>query len=318
MAVRAAWVVFCLNFPSLRSDYEYSFGLDGLPQCTEGVFINAICAVAFKQWRFQNATQGTERCNCMSDLAERRFSIGDRSKFLVADVFRYFGLSIRRLDPGVEPNNPHSEIARLLIGQPVNMIVEIGAADGRDTLRLANANAKAAVHAFEPYPQSYLLLLGKAAGHERIRTVNSAVSDRVGDAVMHVSNWADASSLLKPRSTDSSFDTHTRAVATITVKTETLDSYCSTQGITYIDLLKIDAQGAELAILHGAEGLLANKSIRLIYTEAHFLEVFEGAARFDKIMTHLADRGFKLHNIYNLAHNQRGELAWCDAIFLSS
>lgn len=41
------------------------------------------------------------------------------------------------------------------------------------------------------------------------------------------------------------------------VRTATLDSLCATHGIQSIDFLKIDVQGGELAVLRGAEGVLA-------------------------------------------------------------
>lgn len=65
-----------------------------------------------------------------------------------------------------------------------------------------------------------------------------------------------------------------------------------------------------------ANNVAVSDAIGLIYTEINFLDHFEGGVRFAYLMTFLCDWGFRLHYIYGLTHNQRGELAWGDAIFL--
>ena len=88
------------------------------------------------------------------------------------------------------------------------------------------------------------------------------------------------------------------------------------RGITHIDLLKMDAQGAELQILNGGRRTLARGGIDLIYSEVHILESYQGSALFYQLCALLAEHGFRLHNLYGLTHNQKGQLAWGDAIFL--
>lgn len=52
-----------------------------------------------------------------------------------------------------------------------------------------------------------------------------------------------------------------------TIETRTLDSYCDERGIDRIDILKIDVEGHELAVLKGAKRMLAEKRIRCIVYE---------------------------------------------------
>jgi len=53
----------------------------------------------------------------------------------------------------------------------------------------------------------------------------------------------------------------------IDVKTQTLDNFCLENKIDSIHLLKLDTEGNEFNILKGAENLLSQSKIKVIYTE---------------------------------------------------
>lgn len=224
------------------------------------------------------------------------------------------GYHIRRMDHGVSLENPYQEQTRLAAG--ATMIFEVGAADGRDCDEYRRLFPGSTVHAFEPLPANFAKLQLRAEADPQIRAHRLALSDRAGRATFHVAAWSDASSLLPAQNTGSTFDAYQASTTTIEVDTDTLDAVANRHGVQAIDILKIDAQGAELAILKGAENLLSSGSIRLIYTEAQFRPLYRGAGTFAEIATYLAQHGFVLHNLYNINHNQRGEACWCDAMFL--
>lgn len=236
-------------------------------------------------------------------------------KILVQRAFNRAGYHLRRLDVDVDLVDPYAEQVRL-VGNGVTTIFEIGAADGRDCVRYRRLFPDATVYAFEPLPENYSMLAAKAAADAMIRPVQAAAASEVGTARFHVAAWHDASSLLQPVDTGATFDTYQASTLAIDVATIALDTFAADNGIERIDILKMDAQGAELAILHGAAHLLAEGRIGLIYTEVQFNPSYQGAGRFNEIMTLLRDHGFELHNLYDLHHNQRGELCWGDAIFV--
>ncbi len=62
--------------------------------------------------------------------------------------------------------------------------------------------------------------------------------------------------------------------------------------------------------------MLDRQGIDLIYTEVLFMDMYEGAAGFHVLMAYLLGKGFQLHNLYELARNQKGRLAWGDALFV--
>ena len=53
----------------------------------------------------------------------------------------------------------------------------------------------------------------------------------------------------------------------IDVQTQTIDNFCLKNKIDYIHLLKLDTEGNEFNILKGAENLLSENKIKVIYTE---------------------------------------------------
>jgi FkbM family methyltransferase len=234
---------------------------------------------------------------------------------LVQSMFNRAGYQIRRVEAGVSHGDPLAELSRLA-GPNVRQIIEVGAADGRDTLKFAEAFPSAQVHAFEPLPENYAKLAAAVAAKPNIIATNAAVSDKSGRQPFYVTDLADASSLLKPKTTGSTFDQYTRLAGETIVEVTTLDDYCSKQSGTSIDLLKMDAQGAELKILQGASQLLDDGRIHVIYTEVNFLKIYDGIALYHHVAEFLESKGFQLHNLYDLVHNQKGQLAWANAIFL--
>lgn len=69
--------------------------------------------------------------------------------------------------------------------------------------------------------------------------------------------------------------------------------------IDRVDYLKIDVQGAELAVFRGAERLL--KTVLLIHAEVEFLELYEHQPLFSDIDVYLRSQGFVLVRILSLA-----------------
>lgn len=234
------------------------------------------------------------------------------ARMLIQSAFNRFGLQVRRVERGVSYTDPYVEQARLLGRDSVEVVFEVGAANGRDCLRYADLFDRARVIAFEPLPQSFAKLGAIARG--RIEAHNLALCGSRGTALFNVAHWDDASSLLIPNATGSTYDGYNETRETIQIKTDTLEDFCKEKGIRRIDLLKMDAQGAELSILKAAGPVL--QTIRLIYTEVNFLDNWKQVSRFEDILTFLSAAGFRLHNFYNMTSNQRGQLAWADAIFM--
>lgn len=225
------------------------------------------------------------------------------------------GYQIRRLERGVHLDQALEEQLRL-VGDNAKAIFEVGAADGRDSVTYATRCPNATVYAYEPLQATFKKLALAASGHPRIVAIEAAVASRAGSAEFHVTALPQASSLYAPIATGSTFDKYMEPRGSVQVPTVTLDGECSRLGVNQIDLLKMDAQGAELEILRGAETTLAARKVRVIYSEVNFMRLYDGACLYHEVASFLDGMGYDLHNFYDLHHNQFGRLGWADAIFV--
>ena len=233
----------------------------------------------------------------------------------IQKLFRLLGLQIRRVNKNISFEDAMVEQLRLA-GPDIATIVEIGAANGRDTLAYADKAPTAKVFGYEPLPSNFNSLVKAVAGHERIQAFNLALSDYQGEAEFFETALKDASSLLKPKFLGATFDKYIKEVDCHQVAVTTLDAECIERGFEKIDILKMDVQGSELSVLHGAKNMLKNQKIKLLYIEVQFQRLYEQSGLYHDVATLLYGYGYCLHNLYNMQRDQRGRLCWCDAIFV--
>jgi FkbM family methyltransferase len=85
-----------------------------------------------------------------------------------------------------------------------------------------------------------------------------------------------------------------------TVHTQTIDDWVREYSVGRLDHLKLDAQGAELAILEGSESSLG--TVRSIKLEVQFNRLYAGTPLFGEIDLFLRERGFVLWRLSELSH----------------
>ena len=134
------------------------------------------------------------------------------------------------------------ELLKLLL--PDNpLIIECGAHQGRDTLKMSKLWPMGTIHALEPVPHLFNLLKETTKNAPNVRCYQQALSATTGKQVLYVSSGASdaCSSLLKPadyfKETRITFDT------TVEVDTYTLDEWCQKNSIAQIDFMWLDMQG---------------------------------------------------------------------------
>jgi FkbM family methyltransferase len=110
----------------------------------------------------------------------------------------------------------------------------------------------------------------------------------------------------------------------IDVEIVTLDSFCEIEGISEIDFLQIDVQGADLDVLHGARKLL-DRSVLAIQVEVEFNELYKGQPLFADIDIFLRSQHFNLFDICRshlrrvsapiTSNTRRGQILWGEAYY---
>jgi FkbM family methyltransferase len=135
--------------------------------------------------------------------------------------------------------------------------VDVGANIGLFTLALARrVGPEGRVHAIEPEPANARAIARavEAAGYRQVRLHRAAAADRVGRLDLHLSgsNRGDHRTALRDGTRD-----------TIEVSAIRLDDLLVEE--PRVDFIKIDVQGAELAVLQGLERTLgAHPEVRLL------------------------------------------------------
>lgn len=122
------------------------------------------------------------------------------------------------------------------------------------------------IHVFEPVPSIREELKKNIALNARhdvsVIVEENCLSDGSGEVTLHVPKVHGAAfASMEAQDYKGGFDM-------VLAKTITLDEYCESAGITSVDFLKIDVEGAELKVLHGARGVLSKTKKPVILLES--------------------------------------------------
>ncbi len=135
------------------------------------------------------------------------------------------------------------------IDRPV--IIDVGAHLGFFSLPLAALLTNPRIYACEPVSITYNLLSKNIRSFSSIKTFHLGLSNKIEKKTIYYNpNLLMYSSLFSKRFT---WDKHPYRE---TVHLKTLDSFCKENNVTSINLLKIDAEGAEERILKGGDKTL--------------------------------------------------------------
>lgn len=156
------------------------------------------------------------------------------------------------------------------VGQWCTSLLDAAQARGAATLQ---------VHSFEPMPATHARLRAAVQAHpagSRVRLVQAALSDAPGKAQMHefeeggVTNSLHADPFMRGKP--------------VNVQLDTVDGYCAREGIRTVHMLKVDAEGHDLAVVRGAIGMLregrvkvaqVEYNVRWVYSRTYLKDAFD-------------------------------------------
>jgi FkbM family methyltransferase len=169
------------------------------------------------------------------------------------------------------------------------VILDIGCHDLRDSIILSNAYSDARVYSFEANPEFYEISIRTNPYTEKITVVNKAVSDKSSQIKFYVTvGNKGASSILKPNMVPWS---SSNEMYVVTAEAVRLDEWLLENNVPSVDLIWMDAQGAELLCLHGLGEYI--NDVKMIQTEVGILPYYEGHTLYPNIKEYLNSRGFK-------------------------
>ncbi len=209
--------------------------------------------------------------------------------------------------------SPISQIVNLNF-KDFKTVLDVGAYYGQFTEDAINKNPLVEVHAFEPSNEAYDVLKKKFQKKNIILNKN-AISDFNGETDFYLNYLDLTNSLLKSTPVNDVLNRLTRNVGMQKITVITLDWYCQQMNLKNIDFLKIDTQGNSYNVLLGAHQLLTNKSIKYIYVETEFIQIYENEKCFSEIELMMKKIGYQVVNLYDIHYTQDGRIAWCDTLF---
>ena len=137
----------------------------------------------------------------------------------------------------------HIADIRLLCGGQVQSIFDVGANIGQEALGFADEFRQAIIYSFEPFPEAFSQLVANVSKLGRVHPQNLALGEKHTQEILHINQGSELNSFLvsAPDATDYISAAHMKPRGECHVSVTTLDRFCETQGVSKIDLLKIEA-----------------------------------------------------------------------------
>ena len=164
------------------------------------------------------------------------------------------------------------KILPALVEKKNPVIFDVGANAGDYTLALLKVFSYGTIYSFEPSPITYATLVSKVPV-DRVRCVPQALSNCSGTSLLfdyenqagsqHASLHSGVLHTLHGAS----------SLRQSEIKLTTFDAFCESEGIAFVDFLKIDTEGNEFAVLEGASKSIGNDTLPLIQFEFNEMNV---------------------------------------------
>ena len=178
-----------------------------------------------------------------------------------------------------------------------DVVLDIGANVGAHTLPLAQLVGKTGrVYAFEPTRYAYSKQLVNIA-------LNPQLAPRITAQQMMLtsSNTAELppavySSWPLESAEDLHVDHHGRLMTTEGARPCTLDTFLAEKGVARVDLIKLDVDGNEAAVLQGAQATLQKFKPRIMIELAPYVHG-EDPGEFDQLIESITSMGYELKDM---------------------
>lgn len=221
------------------------------------------------------------------------------------------GLEVRRRDPSSSWTQRASLGGCLeqavRSGLQIETVLDVGAAYGTRELVAVFPHARHIL--IEPLEEFEPRLKDLVSGLERGEYLLAAATDTTGHIPLNVHPDLLGSSLYREEE-GSEVNGFERMVPSVT-----LDDLCESKETQGPYLIKIDAQGAELDVLRGAQSLLSE--VEILIVEVSFFRFFQGGPRAYDCIAYLNERGFEIYDLFNLHYRPLdGALAQVDIAFV--
>ncbi len=216
----------------------------------------------------------------------------------LAEFFAQALMAWKNKQYDVNLNGEAALLGRLLPFGP-RMLFDVGANVGEWSIAACGHLPAATVHAFEiAAPTAAQLREAAASRGGRIIVNACGLGDREGEiTIFHAPESDTATSTLRAAVEVSASSHNIHTITEMAARITTGDAYLQAQDITHVDMLKIDVEGAEFAVLNGFAGAFERRAITLVQFEYGEINLRTRAFLADFYDFFVA-RGFVLGKLY--------------------
>jgi FkbM family methyltransferase len=194
------------------------------------------------------------------------------------------------------------DLQRFMGTRDLGVLFDVGANRGQTLQHLLKYAPRAEIHSFEPTDEVFNALAAKFGGRTNIRLHKLALGSRAETLRMLTRDNSELNTLVGAATAESALTQNTELA--------TVDSIVAQQGISHLDLLKIDVQGWEVEVIRGAEQVIRDHNLIFVLAEAAFRSEETEMQQFSELHSCLTAQGFILSGMYDwLCYGPRREFA---------
>lgn len=172
---------------------------------------------------------------------------------------------------GIANNGEALIVTRLSRLNRLEVVFDVGANVGAYSTMVLEISPHAELHLFEIAPPTYAKLSSRLANRSNIRLNPFGLADEPGEIeIDYFPEHDTVTSLVK----GVAGGIHADPTRPLKVPVQTGNIYCEQYGVTKIDLLKIDVEGAEHLVLKGFENMLKKRRIPVIQFEYGLANIY--------------------------------------------
>jgi FkbM family methyltransferase len=212
-----------------------------------------------------------------------------------------------------------ADITQKLGIQPA-LIFDVGANIGQSALYYHQVFPGSVIYSFEPVSTTFKKLTENTRSFSNIKPYRSAFGSVAGEKEILL--FPEEQSYLNSLKEESK-ELHAGTIKEV-IRIDTIDDFVQKNHIENIDLLKIDTEGFELQVIRGAENMINNKRVKLIYCETGFSSHDTFKTYFPEILNYLVEKGYILFGFYEMGNYQninqhiKGGTQYGNALFFRS
>jgi FkbM family methyltransferase len=203
------------------------------------------------------------------------------------------------------------DVANKLGCKNLPTIFDVGANFGQTYVTFRRHFPKARIFCFEPVTDTFEVLRERLAGDPNARAERLAFGKARESRSIRLFDDAPALNSLREDLMSKSDNAREEII-----QVDTIDNYCSQNGIKTIDLLKIDTEGFEIPVMEGARATLERGDVSMIFAEAGFDRRNGRNSPFNDIVEYLLALDYRFFGIYDVTHEPEFGVAYGNALFV--